>query len=344
MKNSRETASSERIKVLFVERKFNEFFSLEKVFRQVAKSIPESVFETSFSQLRFLSSISGVIRNLFDYRPEPADIYHVTGHVTFIALVLPPAKTVLTVPDLGVLRVREGFRRLMVKKVFFDWPVRRAAYVTAISQATADDIVRITGCPAEKVRVIEIPIDEDFVAMPKPEFNAAKPTILQVGAAPHKNLPNLIRAIEGLNCRLMIIGRLDDVTIALLNEKKIDYANEFEIDEDRIREHYRSADIVAFCSTFEGFGLPIIEAQATGTPVVTSNIDPMKEVAGDGALLVDPHAPEEIRAAIVRVIEDRELRERLIRAGTENVKRYEPATIADKYAELYREVFRTNQL
>lgn len=343
MKNSPATAS-ERIKVLFVERKFNEFFSLEKVFRQVAKSIPQSLFETSFSQLRFLSSTSGVVRNLLDYRPEPADIYHVTGHVTFIALVLPPKKTVLTVPDLGVLRVRRGLRRLMVKKVFFDWPVRRAGYVTAISKATADDIVRLTGCPPEKVRVIEIPIDEDLVRLPKAEFNADCPMILQVGAAPHKNLQNLIRAIEGLRCRLMIIGRINEETSALLNEKKIEFENEFEVGEDRIRELYAAADIVAFCSTFEGFGLPIIEAQAMATPVVTSNIDPMKEVAGDGALLVDPHSPDEIRAAIDRLIEDPSLREKLVLAGTENVKRYEPATIAAKYAELYREVYGKNQL
>jgi len=343
VKSSPATAS-EKIKVLFIERKFNEFFSLEKVFRQVAKSIPESVFETSFSQLRFLSNTSGVFRNLLDYRPEPADIYHVTGHVTFIALVLPPEKTVLTVPDLGVLRVRHGLRRLMVKKIFFDWPVRRAGYVTAISQATADDIVKMTGCPPEKVRVIEIPIDEGLIRLPKPVFNAARPLILQVGAAPHKNLPNLIRAIDGLKCRLMILGRIDDETAAMLKEKAIDFENEFEVGEDRIRELYATADIVAFCSTFEGFGLPIIEAQAMGTPVVTSNIDPMKEVAGDGALLADPHSPEEIRAAIDRLIEDSSLREKLVLAGTDNVKRYEPATIAAKYAELYREVYGNNQL
>ncbi|HNU08905.1 MAG TPA: glycosyltransferase, partial [Pyrinomonadaceae bacterium] len=162
--------------------------------------------------------------------------------------------------------------------------------------------------------------------------------------APHKNLPNLIRAIDGLKCRLMILGRIDDETAAMLKEKAIDFENEFEVGEDRIRELYATADIVAFCSTFEGFGLPIIEAQAMGTPVVTSNIDPMKEVAGDGALLADPHSPEEIRAAIDRLIEDSSLREKLVLAGTDNVKRYEPATIAAKYAELYREVYGNNQL
>ena len=78
-----------RIKVLFVERKFHENFSLERVFRQVAKSVSTDEFDTSFEQVKFLSTISGMMKDLLTYKPREADVYHITGHITYMALTLP---------------------------------------------------------------------------------------------------------------------------------------------------------------------------------------------------------------------------------------------------------------
>ncbi len=333
-----------RIKVLFVERKFHENFSLERVFRQVAKSISSDEFDCSFEQTKFLSTISGMIKNLLTYKPREADIYHITGHITYMALTLPPEKTILTIPDARILAVRKGLRRYLIKKMFFDLPVRRSKYVTAISQTTKDEVIKFTGCDAAKVRVIEVPLDESLKFAEKKEFDRECPKILQVGTAPHKNIPNVIRALEGVNCQLLIIGKLDDETLTLLKEKNINYRNEFDLDEAAIVEHYRNADLTVFCSIAEGFGLPVIEAQAMRTPVVTSDINPMKEVAGNAALLVDPYNPAEIRRAVKRIIEDDALRNELVANGIENVKRYHPKVIAEKYEDLYREVFQKNQI
>jgi glycosyltransferase involved in cell wall biosynthesis len=88
-------------------------------------------------------------------------------------------------------------------------------------------------------------------------------------------------------------------------------------------------------STYEGFGLPIIEAQAIGRPVITSNIPPMDEVAGDAALKVDPYDVSAIRTAILKLCADRVLQEELILQGLENVKQYRAPDIAEKYAQLY---------
>ncbi len=328
-----------RIRILYVERKFNEFFSLEKVFRQIARSLSPKNFETSFQQAKYLNTLSGMIKNLLSFKPEKdADIYHITGHITYMALILPSRKTVLTIPDLGILYMRKGVRRSILKKLLFDLPVRKAKYITAISQTTKDDVVKFTGCDESKVRVIEVPLDEDFTTDVKAEFNAAFPQILQVGAAPHKNLLNVIRAIEGINCQLVIVGRLDAETKSLLKEKNVNYRNEVEIGDDVLKQLYQAADLVVFCSTFEGFGLPIIEAQAMKTPVVTSNINPMKEVAGEGALLVNPHDYLEIREALKKIIGDKTLREDLVKNGIENIKRYHHEAVALKYAELYREI------
>ena len=336
-----------QIKILFVERKFHDNFSLERVFRQVAKSVSKERFATAFEQVKFLSTVSGMMKNLLTYKPRAADVYHITGHITYMALTLPRGKTVLTIPDARILAVRRGVRRYFIKKMFFDLPVRKAKYVTAISQTTKDEVIKFTGCAAEKVRVIEVPLDESLqsgAAFEKKEFNAECPKILQVGTAPHKNIPNVIRALEGVNCELVIIGKLDAETRALLDEKNINYRNEFDLDEAAIVEHYRAADITVFCSIAEGFGLPVIEAQAMRTPVVTSDLNPMKEVAGNAALLVDPYNPSAIRAAIVKIIEDEQLRKELIANGIENIKRYHPRVIAEKYEDLYKEIFKENQI
>jgi glycosyltransferase involved in cell wall biosynthesis len=332
-----------RIKILYLERKFNEFFSIEKVFRQIARGLSKETFETSFQQTGHISSFFGIIKNLATFKPIRADIYHITGHINYIALLLPSKRTVLTVHDTGLLLVRKGIRRLILKKLLFDLPIRKAKFITAVSEKTKNDIVKLTDCDSGKIRVIENPLDDSFLATEKAGFNAECPQILQVGTAPHKNLSNVIKAVEGLNCSLVIIGKLDDATQFLLSERKINYRSEAEIDDDALRQFYHAADLVVFCSTFEGFGLPIIEAQAMKTPVVTSNIEPMKEVAGDGALLVNPHDHLEIREAIKKIIGDNELRESLVSKGTENVKRYATDVVAEKYALLYREVIENKE-
>ena len=101
-------------------------------------------------------------------------------------------------------------------------------------------------------------------------------------------------------------------------------------------EAYRRCDLVVFASLYEGFGLPILEAQAMGRPVITSNFGAMREAAGDGALLVDPYSVEAIREAILRVKREPALREELIAKGLRNAERFRADVVAMKYAEIYR--------
>ena len=120
--------------------------------------------------------------------------------------------------------------------------------------------------------------------------------------------------------------------------KKVDYQNYVSVDKQELESLYLEADLITFPSFHEGFGLPIIEAQASGTPVITSNISPMKEVAGEGAVLVDPSLKEDIRSAILELLKNDELTKKLVKKGKRNADLYSVKIVANDYIEQYKEL------
>ncbi len=325
-------------RIIFVERRSSDSVSIQRVFRQVAKDLPADEFDIGFQQVPYSNGIGAIIKNLLFFRPEPADLYHMTGDVHYITLRLPRDKTVLTIHDLVFLRRRTGIRKWFIRQLFLKLPLRRAARITTVSHATNVEIVRESSVSLASVTVIENPLLDGFTAENERVFNSECPIILQIGTAPNKNLATVAAALKDVRCRLRIIGRLDSTKEKLLEQNNIDYKSISELDEIAIVEEYRNADIVLFCSTYEGFGLPIIEAQAMRRPVVTSDLAPMNWVAGKGAVLVDPNDPASIREGVESIIRDPDLRRGVIDAGTENIRRFDAKAIAAKYAALYREL------
>jgi glycosyltransferase involved in cell wall biosynthesis len=227
--------------------------------------------------------------------------------------------------------------------LFLDLPVKRLKYITAISEATKNEIIKYTNCAAEKIRLIENPLRENFLAETDKEFNSNCPTILQIGTAPNKNVINLVRALKDIKCRVKIIGRVDTELMNELKHNRIDFEQNFDLADAEIKDEYAKADIVAFCSTYEGFGLPVIEAQAMRTAVITSNISPLREVSGGAAMLVNPSNVSEIRKGILRLINDKIYRKNLLEKGLENAKRFEPKAIAGLYENLYQEMIKAGR-
>lgn len=264
-------------------------------------------------------------------------VTHITGDITFAALLLAPKSTIITVHDCGILKRKRGVRKWLLKKLWFEWPMHRAKFVTTVSQSAADDLISECKFDVSKLVVIPNAISEKFQYSPK-VFNSACPRLLHIGTAPNKNLARLVSAIAGMSVELVIIGKLSESVQALLAENKIVYSNLFSLSPEEVVRQYQMADIVCFTSLYEGFGLPILEGQATGRPVVTSDRCSMPYVAGDAAILVNPESTDSIRVGISSIISNESLRAKLIRDGLENVKRFRLSTMCEKYADLYREM------
>jgi glycosyltransferase involved in cell wall biosynthesis len=264
-------------------------------------------------------------------------LIHVTGDIDFAILGARRDSSILTVLDCGFVNRSRGLKRWILKKIWLDLPVRWTKFVTTISTAARDEIIELTNCDPEKVIVIPVAISSSFQHTPKP-FNADRPRILLIGTAPNKNLAKTLDALAGLPCELTIVGVIGDAIRSKLRSYSLPFENLVNLSYPEVVAQYQRADLLCFASSYEGFGMPILEAQATGRPVITSNTSSMPEVAGDAAHLVDPFDVDSIRSGVLKVIEDREYRERLIQKGLENVKRYDPNRIAGQYLALYRRI------
>jgi glycosyltransferase involved in cell wall biosynthesis len=310
-------------------------FSLERLFADVRDSLPADIscrVATSRYESRGLFKR---IYNILEARRRQTDVNHITGDVHYLALLISPRSTVLTILDCVCLDRHRGWRQAVLRWLWFELPTRRAAVVTTISAASKREILKYTTCPPDKIRVIPCCVSPAFRPAPR-TFNADCPTILQIGTAPNKNIERLAAALAGVRCRLRIVGTLAQPQADAIRTAGIDCVVSERLTDEEIVEAYAAADIVSLVSTYEGFGLPIVEANAVGRPVVTANLSSMPEVAGDAACLVDPYDIAAIRAGFQRVIDDASYRDALVAAGHRNAARFSRETVAREYAAVYR--------
>ena len=327
------------LKVTFYHRKArpHENFSIEAYFQDIRRYLPTEV-SWKISECRYYSN--GFLPRLYNmveaaFRQE--GINHITGDVHFLALLLRKSRTILTIHDCGFMQHPNPLARFLLGLFWLKLPVWRSRVVTAVSEATKNEIVQYTGCKPEKVSVIPTTIKNSYHSQPK-SFNEQCPQILLIGTAPNKNLSRVLKALQSIPCRLSIVGKLSQEQEDLLKNTGLPYDAAYNISDTAMQQRYIDCDMLVFASTLEGFGMPILEAQWIERPVVTSNCSSMPEVAGKGACLVDPFDIDSIREGALRVIKDVDYRENLVAEGRKNRERYKAEEVAKQYYDLYCEL------
>jgi glycosyltransferase involved in cell wall biosynthesis len=282
-------------------------------------------------------------------RTENVDLVHAI-------YFLPPMTgrpTILTVHDISFEIHPKFFSRgaLIRDRLLIRASARRATRVVTVSNASRLDIMERYGLPESKVVVAPNGVSEGF--QPDDEgrwapYAGDRPLrILAVGTLqPRKNLIRLIDALglvsRTIPVQLRVVGP-DGHDANLIRERlsKTVHAEAIGwVSEDDLAREYRAADVFAYPSIYEGFGLPVLEAMACGTPVITSTGGSLPEVAGNAALLVDPVDVEAIAEAILRITGDPELARSLRALGIERAGQFTWERSAEIHAGIYRDLSR----
>ena len=322
---------------LLCRKPFSGQFSVEGYFDRVADALRSMDVDVEKVVVPFHSK--GFFRRLgiviYAYLNQKT-VIHITGDIQFAALLTSPKKTVLTVLDCQILDRSSGINKKLLRLFWYSIPVKRAAAITVISEETGRQLLKyVPSIEYKKIHVVPVSVSARFNPSPK-QFNTDCPRVLQVGTKPNKNVYRLIAALEGQKCQLVIVGQIDESLKQALAEKVINFESFVDISDEELVRQYQLCDILSFVSTNEGFGMPIVEAQIVERVVVTSNCSSMPEVAGKGAFLVDPFDVESIRRGFERVTNDVDYRDKLIKAGRENCKRFDNVAIARQYLEIYQ--------
>ncbi len=280
-------------------------------------------------------------------------------HLQYIAPLRLPCPYVCTVHDITFRLFPQWFD--FKDRLLMNWlmprSMRRAARVTVPSECTAHDIMTAYHIGRDKLAVIpyaappefSVPPDEDAIGRTRARYGLNSDYFLFVGTLqPRKNLPRLLQAFARAKTgpvELVIAGkqgwrqpRLEDMIADLGLTRRVRLLGY--VPDDDLPPLYAGALALLFPTLYEGFGLPVLEAMACGTPVLTSSVSALPEVAGTAALLVDPLSPADIARQIARLASDAELRRFLAEAGRQRAARFSWVQTASETVNAYQDTVR----
>lgn len=276
-----------------------------------------------------------------------------------------PCKFVVTIHDLVQLHFPHQYQILPGQAMGdyrrrVTWAAKKATLIITPSESSKLDIIDLLGCSSEKVRVIPYGRDERFRPLDKQECvrrvrrkfpDIQNEFILYVGDLSYrKNIDRVLEAFGRMEHSLrtsvdLVLVHNENVIVDLAPQTK-----ELGLDgkliclenvSDGLVDLYNAAQVFVFPSLYEGFGLPPLEAMACGTPVITSSVSSLPEVAGDAAVLVDPYNVEEIAQALCGVLNSEQFKISLRERGLERAQKFSWDKVARQTLEVYREVYDT---
>lgn len=309
-------------------------FSVGKVFKPIEEEMRKyaEVDELTLPIANY--SLKGLWANICfmgeHLKSSKYDAVLITGTENYLLPFIHSAKTFVVVHDVKSFFNNVFGLKKKIKELLFIRVLGKADEIISISEQTKDELLKY----GFKSDVIYNPVSPTFTFVAK-DMNEENPTILHVGTKPNKNLKNTIFALKGIPCYLRIVGNLSKEDTLLLENNQINYSSCANISDEELLEEYRKCDIVNFPSLYEGFGMPIIEGQATGRVVVTSNLSPMKDVADGSAVLVDPTDVNSIREGYKEAIVKSSF---YIEKGKENVVRFSIGTVTKQYFKLIKAI------
>lgn len=325
-------------KITYIFRKrLPQYNSIEELFSTIEEGVSE-VYPTGTKILRYSgASPIIIIKNLFSFKKKKNDLQHITGDIHYMAIVT-GNYSVLTIHDVKSASSGNILKTLYIRFFWFWLPAFSVRRITVISEFTKRELSKIIPFAKDKIRVVNNPVNAEL----KPSsyiFNSERPNILLIGTKPNKNLERIFEALENYSCQLTIIGELSSNQAKILQKLNIDFKNKKYLLFEDVISCYENCDLLCFPSIYEGFGMPIIEAQAIGRPVLTSNFGAMLEISGDSACLVDPFDVGSIKNGIYKICNDENYRQELINKGFQNIERFQIQNITKQYIAVYNEVF-----
>ena len=337
--------------ITLFERNVGKSYSIEKISENIIKHLSKKDKIKLFKPKLKKQSILSIIQNLIEARKNQSAINHITGDIHYIALALNKNKTIITMHDCERLMSNDfnSLKRWIYKLFWFTLPNLNCKYITTVSEESKKNLINYAKIKKEKIKVIPNGVSNTFkqIKLTKKEkeniLQTKKPTILHISdKKKNKNFTRILKAIKDRDIKLIKIGQIRQIDKKFIESNNIDFSQIEDISEEMLVKIYNSVDCLVFPSLIEGFGLPIIEAQKCGCPVITSNIGALAETAGKGAILIDPKSIKEIREAIGKILKNKKLKLTITKKGLENINRFKWNQIANKYYELYQIVLQKN--